>query len=97
MRFDPSTTQTLQSLGWTIAGASAELAHGKVRASVHADGRWRVRRGAVTLASGKESHPALAACDANEIVWNTAEYRAAEAADWKAEAKHDEYIRRNQG
>ena len=71
-RFCPSTVRALAACGYAIDKHNhrADLhLPGGVQATVTADCQWRVMAGARKVAEGTETHPALAACDANEVAW----------------------------
>ena len=71
--FSDTTRNTLTRCEWQVLTASAHrrIARDGVSffATVRAPGEWSVSIKKATLAQGQESHPCLAAMDANEILW----------------------------
>ena len=71
-KIDETARRVFRSCGWDVedrlATKKSSLDAG-LMASVKADGYWHVKRGYVLIASGNDSHPCLAACDASEILW----------------------------
>ena len=72
--FDARTVQTMTAYGWAFRGSVTSrreaTKRGNVLLTVHADGTWIVTLGENRLAFGRDSHPCLAACDANEVAWD---------------------------